>query len=406
MQSSVRSLARRPVARILPGYVYQPLELRRMLAGDGASVANGSILAYEFEHDSWGRVVWESTTMDFDEDGLADARTINHYAYSEDNGWTTLVDTEEYDDGADGTIDWIFTSESVTDAEGRTQSLLSIWDYDADGQVDFRSLQTFEYGAGGEWISLRTDVDEDGDGTFDYWYIDDFDDGGDPGDVGQVEVSEEYDDFDRLIRLTTRFDFDQDGVWDQVDTNFYAYREDSLIATTTEEQDHDGDGFIDYRSVGTHEYDDDGNLLAIHYAIDEDGDGVVEWEYTSDFSFLEPRGEATANLEAGFGNPAPGGQTFHSVAASYALSLNPSLPSIGFGMHTVAMPPVVPAQLADSWALTGAITLEDVAAIEVGFAFRSKNPKSAGKLESGERATEKPGLSDVDQIAKADPSGT
>ncbi len=260
--------------------LYQQLELRRLLAGADPAVCFSPVLWHEAGYDSLGRLTFETTTFDMDADGVGDQRYVNRYSYSEGNGLTTTVQVNELDMDNDGQFEISSSTETVTDAEGRILTQLHTSDYEANGQDDYRFLQTWAYDENGQPLSIRTDFDHDADGTWDESNEELLNPEGEPEPAPVWDVQEEHDGDGRLIRVTTRQDLDLDGTWDRVDTSSYTWDEQSRLVTTTEERDLDADGTADYSAVATNEYDADGNLVAIHHEVDEDGDGIVDLQRT------------------------------------------------------------------------------------------------------------------------------
>jgi hypothetical protein len=260
--------------------LYQQLELRRLLAGADPAVCYSPVLSHEAEYDTLGRLTFETTVYDNNLDGVGDQKSVSRFSYSEENGLTTTVMVNELDWNNDGQFDAASSTETVTDAEGRVLTQLHTSDYEANGQTDYRFLQTWAYDENGQPISIRTDQDHDADGTWDETNEELLNPEGQPEPAPAWDVQEEYDGDGRLTRVTTRQDLDLDGTWDRVDTSSYTWDEQSRLVAATEERDLDADGTADYRAVATNEYDADGNLVAIHHEVDENGDGIVDLQRT------------------------------------------------------------------------------------------------------------------------------
>ncbi|MEE2752114.1 MAG: MopE-related protein [Myxococcota bacterium] len=181
----------------------------------------------------------------------------------------------EWDDGPDGTADWI--TDYHYDADGN-QVLVEV-DNDGDGVVDFTISYTWN--ADGQMAGAGQDLDMDGidDYVYEYYY---------DADGNQIRVKEVIDGVTSQVEDFTydvngnmtehAYDSDGDGVADQR----WSYTYDALGNQLMEEYDSDGNYLAD--EITTWSYDADGNVL--EEATDSDADGVadsiVSYTYSTD----------------------------------------------------------------------------------------------------------------------------
>jgi hypothetical protein len=294
---------------------YCELEKRYALDGDG-------ILEENYDFDDAGRVTYHFVSYDWDSDSVADESFTERYVY--DSGDLPSFYQSEFDYGADGVVDHRLSVTAEFSSEGMPVSTTEVSEFDNDGSGAFASMITtvstynewasilqqtsqsvspegsfisrftWNYDESGNAVSLTSEYDVDGDGTYDEVTEEFFngsggdggtggddgtgnDGGSDGGDSGYYDTQEEYDSEGRLIASTTTY-IDESGNASSVTVTHWSYRSDGQIDAVYSELDNDGNGSFDQFVMEQYQYDEADTLSDIIFRGDYDGDGIFEVE--------------------------------------------------------------------------------------------------------------------------------
>jgi len=177
-----------------------------------------------------------------------------------DDQGRVIFQLTQFDDNADGVIDWSFSYQYSYNAQGQVTSEIYQEDYNGDGNADYRSTNTNVYDDNGNLISNVWSSDYDGDGNADY----------------SSTSTNVYDENGNLISSTWSSDDDGDGIADYSSTSTNVYDDNGNLISSTWSSDDDGDGNADYVSTTTNAYDDNGNLISSVWTSDNNGDGIFD----------------------------------------------------------------------------------------------------------------------------------
>ncbi len=212
---------------------------------------------------STGELKSNTTVRDVNHDGTADTQDQR---YSESGKLISV----EFDSGTDGTVDT--TTHGYNDKE---QLVSTKFDRESDGTIERRVDYT--YHSNGERHTKIQQEDNNGDGTFDRRREESNNENGKLvsfdfyyGNFDYVNSRREITYFASGRKMTdiTRYDNDDDGVFDRKTAN--TYNEFGIIRT---DSDYDFDGTIDYQLVYT--YHDNGYRATYMERQDNNDDGTV-----------------------------------------------------------------------------------------------------------------------------------
>jgi hypothetical protein len=222
---------------------------------------------HQLGYDDWGNMI--RYTSDFDLDGLNDLVYLYEVTPSgeplvtekDEDGdgdgdmvWTYLRDDDEwlefveYDEGADGELDWLTTVTTLWTDDQKPERVTSDKDELLDGTVDEREVRVYTYDDTGYWVAVESDYQADG--TLEARY----------------EVRYDADD----LKQEVRFDYSADGFVDMVQE--FHYTEDGQVHRI-DVIGYEIDGSTSLTYV-FHEYDDEFRVTEINR--DDGGDGSLD----------------------------------------------------------------------------------------------------------------------------------
>lgn len=168
------------------------------------------------------------------------------------------------------------------DDRGRPVSTTIDSDHDADGEIDFRLVETSTYDARGRQLTTSVDVFDAPDLVLSSSY--------------RVDYS--HDKRGDIAGTVESFDEDGDGVIDQINTTERTSTVNPPTTTFTYLSDDDGDGSADDRSVWYAERDRRGNETLSRETIDIDDDGTVDGARETARTFSARGGMVTERTES------------------------------------------------------------------------------------------------------------
>jgi hypothetical protein len=118
--------------------------------------------------DRHGNMTKTVTLWDFNGDGIPEETSTNSLFY--DGRGNLISSVEEFDAGADGTVD----RRSIviyTNLAGQPRPWLVLTDNNADGAIDEISTSTYTFDIDGRLIGVATEIDSNADGTADFYSI-------------------------------------------------------------------------------------------------------------------------------------------------------------------------------------------------------------------------------------------
>jgi hypothetical protein len=276
-----RSKNSRPRHDSTVALVFDQLECRMVLNADIGFV----VLTENTQYDDQGRVWQQELTIDFDNDQVADLRTIDQYLYNADGLTTNYVHQE--DTGADGSIDSQYWNEQEYAGDGKLLVSLEGWDIDGDGLRNSQIRSTWTYNEDNNPIHLSTETDVDGDGSFDESTEQPIDPGN-GGSAWTVIVDDtQFDEQGRVIFQDVTVDTDGDGAGDYRTIDQYQYNSNGLTTNHLHQEDNGADGVIDSQYWNAREFAEDGRLLTSLDAWDNDGDGLRDSQVRSTWTYDE-----------------------------------------------------------------------------------------------------------------------
>ena len=226
--------------------IYDGLEKRLALNADmGGAWAQAQVLTQvsDDQFDDQGRLAYSKISYFSDANVLADPYRIDNQSW-------------HYRD--DGLVDTITTNS----------------DLNADGSIDSRQLQTYQYNENSELLGILHESDNDLDGAYDDSYQESL--GGSDGDQFRQETNEVLDDRGRVTRSTTTY-YQGDNVDPySIETLTWSYLEDGRVSTLSKASDSNADGVVDSLQVETYQFNENSELVGILYEYDNDGDGIYE----------------------------------------------------------------------------------------------------------------------------------
>jgi hypothetical protein len=138
---------------------------------DGAgTLTNGS--SQVSTYDSRGNVVAITLTVDWDGDGVTDAR--QDYVFEYDSSSRLVRTTILGYHGTSTTPESRFEARLAYDSKGRLISYEGEFDADDDGAIDSRERETTTYDGQGRRLRVVTEQDNDADGSADYTFTTDY----------------------------------------------------------------------------------------------------------------------------------------------------------------------------------------------------------------------------------------
>ncbi len=224
--------------------IYDGLEKRLALNADmGGAQAQVLTQVSDDQFDDQGRLAYSKISYFSDANVLADPYRIDNQSW-------------RYRD--DGLVDSITTDS----------------DLNADGSIDSRQLQTYQYNENSGLLGILHESDNDLDGAYDDSNLESL--GGSDGDQFRQETNEILDDQGRVTSSTTTY-YQGDSVDPySIETLAWSYLEDGRVNTLSTASDSNADGVVDSLRMETYQFNENSELVGILYENDNDGDGVYE----------------------------------------------------------------------------------------------------------------------------------
>jgi hypothetical protein len=242
-------------------------------------------------------------------DGIIEYRVVSRWERNERGQASKQLD--EFDDGADGAIDFRARTEWTRDAAGRVL-LVDEAQTGADGDLVWRQLTQNEYDASGRIAVLTQSTDFDGDGVAEHVATQraDFDgtgnlaqvrlhvrDGRPGGGEGRHVLDFTYDADRRPLTESQTADDQADGVTDRRTAVTHVYDADGMPARRDAELSDPASGRVHRRITSTWQHGTQGELLAEFTDWDLDGDGTVESQ-AAEHSEYDPVDDALGQVVA------------------------------------------------------------------------------------------------------------
>ncbi len=215
-------------------------------------------------------VLTEVSDEQFDDQGRLAYSKISYYTDASVNADPYRIDNQSWHYREDGLVDTITTDS----------------DLNADGSIDSRQLQTYQYNENSGLLGILHETDNDLDGAYDDSYLESL--GGSGGEEFRQETNEVLDDQGRVTSSTTTY-YQGDNVDPySIETLTWSYLEDGRVSTLGKASDSNADGVVDSFQVETYQFNENSELVGILYEYDNNGDGVYDDTYQETISVPDP----------------------------------------------------------------------------------------------------------------------
>lgn len=227
------------------------------------------------------------------------------YDYTYNTDGLVTQETKKSDNGADGTVDRVHTTEYSYDSENRQTRYYYTEDRNFNGSADYIKERLYTWNEFGKQLTEVDRTDTDGDGYWDKYIERDMDYDienrltrevkedtdiymFEPDVTNIYETLIAYNVIGQVASKTINTDFAGDGLVDRVSTETYAYDEAGNRIRHFAEYDNNNDGNVDQTATTVREYDVNGYITLERLENDYNGDGTREYlaiyEFTRDTS--------------------------------------------------------------------------------------------------------------------------